>query len=119
MEEKNPLDPFLKAANNLCASSREHGVDTRSALAGGALGLLLSSKGGRSLAGKLVKYGVIAGLGAFAWQVRQRDRDALSSRAEHGASSSLNATTSNAITQAPGSVSPTAPGTGPDSSSLG
>lgn len=74
MQDKNAMDQLMEAARELCSSSREHGVDTRSALAGGALGLLLSSKHGRGLFGKVLKYGVVAGLGALAWQA-SRERE--------------------------------------------
>nr|WP_299242719.1 DUF533 domain-containing protein [uncultured Halomonas sp.] len=73
MEDKGALNQLTKAAGELCDASRERGVDTRSALAGGLVGLLVSSRGGRSLIGKALKYGVVAGLGALAWQTRQRD----------------------------------------------
>ncbi|WP_227368624.1 DUF533 domain-containing protein [Halomonas sp. M20] len=75
MEDKGALNQLTKAAGELCDSSREHGVDTRSALAGGLVGLLVSSRGGRSLIGKTLKYGIVAGLGALAWQSRQRDQE--------------------------------------------
>lgn len=74
MADKDAWDHLIKAAEEICASSKTRGVDTRSALAGGALGLLLSSRNGRSLLGKVIKYGTVAGLGALAWQARQRDR---------------------------------------------
>lgn len=74
MADKDAWDHLIKAAEELCTSSKTRGVDTRSALAGGALGLLLSSRNGRSLLGKVIKYGTVAGLGALAWQARQRDR---------------------------------------------
>jgi uncharacterized membrane protein YebE (DUF533 family) len=66
---------LTRAAEELRASSRSRGMDTRSALAGGALGLLLSSRGGRSLLGKAIKYGTVAGLGALAWQRSQQERN--------------------------------------------
>jgi uncharacterized membrane protein YebE (DUF533 family) len=39
--------------------------------AGGALGLLLGSKRGRSMGGKAIKYGSVAALGALAWKLYQ------------------------------------------------
>jgi uncharacterized membrane protein YebE (DUF533 family) len=39
--------------------------------AGGAVGLLLGSKRGRSMGGSLVKYGSVAALGALAWKMYQ------------------------------------------------
>ncbi|MGC3871936.1 DUF533 domain-containing protein [Halomonas sp. GXIMD04776] len=74
MEDKGAWDHLRKAAEELCDSSQGRGVDTRSALAGGLLGLLVSTRGGRTLLGKTLKYGIVAGLGALAWQSRQRDQ---------------------------------------------
>lgn len=75
MEDKSAVDQLMEAARELCSSSKDYGVDTRSALAGGALGMLLSSKHGRGLVGKVIKYGAVAGLGALAWQAsRERER---------------------------------------------
>ncbi|SHF45878.1 Protein of unknown function [Modicisalibacter ilicicola DSM 19980] len=71
MEDRGAWDHLVKAAEELCESSQGRGIDTRSALAGGLLGLLISTRGGRSLLGKTLKYGTIAGLGALAWQARQ------------------------------------------------
>lgn len=83
MEDRNALDQLMKAVDDLCAASKEYGVDTRSVLAGGALGMLLSSRHGRSLAGKLLKYGAVAGLGALAWQAqRERGRSAATTSTE-------------------------------------
>lgn len=76
MDDRRALDQLLETARELCSSSKEHGVDTRSALAGGALGMLLSSRHGRTLVGKVIKYGAVAGLGALAYQAsRERERD--------------------------------------------
>lgn len=75
MEDKRAVEQLMEAARELCASSKDYGVDTRSALAGGALGMLLSTKHGRGLVGKVIKYGAVAGLGALAWQAsRERER---------------------------------------------
>jgi uncharacterized membrane protein YebE (DUF533 family) len=41
------------------------------AAVGGALGLLLGSRGGRRMGGKALKYGSVAALGALAWKVYQ------------------------------------------------
>ena len=46
-------------------------IDLKSLLGGGALGLLLGSKGGRKLGGKALKYGALAGVGALAWKAYQ------------------------------------------------
>ncbi|MDZ7852372.1 MAG: tellurite resistance TerB family protein [Halomonas sp.] len=50
------------------------GVDMKSLLGGGALGLLVGSKRGRKLGGKALKYGAIAGVGALAWKAWQNSR---------------------------------------------
>jgi len=47
------------------------GVDVKSLLGGGALGLMVGSKRGRKLGGKALKYGAIAGVGALAWKAWQ------------------------------------------------
>ncbi len=47
------------------------GIDMKSLLGGGALGLLLGSKRGRKLGGKALKYGAVAGVGALAWKAYQ------------------------------------------------
>ncbi len=50
------------------------GIDMKSLLGGGALGLLVGSKRGRRLGGKALKYGAIAGVGALAWKAWQNSR---------------------------------------------
>ncbi|TFH85103.1 tellurite resistance TerB family protein [Billgrantia azerbaijanica] len=47
------------------------GVDVKSLLGGGALGMLVGSKRGRKLGGKALKYGAIAGVGVLAWKAWQ------------------------------------------------
>ena len=44
-------------------SSGSSGFDVKSLLGGGALGMLVGSKRGRSMGGKALKYGAIAGVG--------------------------------------------------------
>ncbi len=51
------------------------GIDMKSLLGGGALGLLLGSKRGRKLGGKALKYGAVAGVGALAWKAYQNYQD--------------------------------------------
>lgn len=68
MDDRHTLDEFGRMIDRCCDQASR--VDARSALAGGALGLLLSSRHGRGLLGKALKYGVVAGLGALAWQTR-------------------------------------------------
>lgn len=41
------------------------------AAAGGALALLLGSRSGRRLGGKVIRYGSVAAIGALAWKVQQ------------------------------------------------
>lgn len=47
------------------------GVDMKSLLGGGALGLLVGSKRGRKMGGKALKYGALAGVGVLAWKAYQ------------------------------------------------
>ncbi|MDO3722896.1 tellurite resistance TerB family protein [Marinobacter sp. chi1] len=47
------------------------GVDLKSMLGGGLLGMLLGSKRGRNMGGKAMKYGALAGIGALAWKAYQ------------------------------------------------
>lgn len=47
------------------------GIDMKSLLGGGALGLLIGSKRGRKLGGKALKYGALAGVGVLAWKAWQ------------------------------------------------
>ncbi|MEE4382318.1 MAG: tellurite resistance TerB family protein [Pseudomonadales bacterium] len=62
------------------------GVDVKSLLGGGALGLMLGSKRGRKMGGKALKYGALAGVGLLAyraWQ-NQQARAPQSSPAQQG-----------------------------------
>ncbi|MEE4279690.1 MAG: tellurite resistance TerB family protein [Halieaceae bacterium] len=52
-------------------SGRQTGIDVASLLGGGALGLMLGSKRGRKMGGKVIKYGALAGVGALAWKAYQ------------------------------------------------
>lgn len=47
------------------------GIDVKSLLGGGALGMLVGSKRGRKLGGKALKYGALAGVGYLAWNAYQ------------------------------------------------
>ena len=49
-------------------SSGSSGFDVKSLLGGSALGMLVGSKRGRSMGGKALKYGAIAGVGVLAWK---------------------------------------------------
>lgn len=50
--------------------------DLKSLLGGGALGMLLGSKRGRSMGGGALKYGALAGVGALAWKAYQNYQSA-------------------------------------------
>ena len=54
--------------------TRGSGVDVKSLLGGGALGLLIGSKRGRKMGGKALKYGAIAGVGILAWKAWENSR---------------------------------------------
>lgn len=47
------------------------GLDLKSLLGGGALGMLVGSKRGRKMGGKALKYGALAGIGVLAWKAYQ------------------------------------------------
>ncbi|WP_110693110.1 tellurite resistance TerB family protein [Salinicola halophyticus] len=51
------------------------GFDVKSLMGGGALGMLIGSKRGRSMGGKAIKYGALAGLGALAWKAWQAHQE--------------------------------------------
>lgn len=51
------------------------GVDVKSLLGGGALGLMLGSKRGRKMGGTALKYGALAGVGVLAWKAYQNYQD--------------------------------------------
>lgn len=48
------------------------GIDLKSLLGGGALGLMVGSKRGRKMGGKVLKYGALAGVGFLAWKAYQK-----------------------------------------------
>ncbi|TCO72208.1 tellurite resistance TerB family protein [Chromatocurvus halotolerans] len=50
------------------------GIDVKSLLGGGALGMLVGSKRGRKLGGKALKYGALAGVGYLAWNAYQNQQ---------------------------------------------
>jgi len=47
------------------------GIDVKSLLGGGALGMMVGSKRGRKIGGKALKYGALAGVGVLAWKAYQ------------------------------------------------
>ncbi|MBL3557413.1 MULTISPECIES: tellurite resistance TerB family protein [Marinobacter] len=51
--------------------SGSSGIDVKSLLGGGAVGLMLGSKRGRNMGGKALKYGALAGVGVLAWKAYQ------------------------------------------------
>ncbi|TCO69004.1 DUF533 domain-containing protein [Chromatocurvus halotolerans] len=51
------------------------GIDVKSLLGGGALGMLVGSKRGRKTGGKVLKYGALAGAGYLAWKAYQNHQD--------------------------------------------
>lgn len=55
--------------------SGSSGFDMKSLLGGGAMGMLVGSKRGRSMGGKALKYGAIAGVGVLAWKAWQSTQD--------------------------------------------
>ena len=57
--------------NQLSGSQGSSGIDVKSLLGGGALGLMLGSKRGRKMGGKALKYGALAGVGVLAWKAYQ------------------------------------------------
>ncbi|RUR37880.1 tellurite resistance TerB family protein [Vreelandella populi] len=58
------------------------GLDIKSLLGGGAMGMLVGSKRGRSMGGKALKYGAIASVGMLAWKAWQSSQAAKSSDAQ-------------------------------------
>ena len=57
--------------NQLSGGKGSSGIDVKSLLGGGALGLMLGSKRGRKMGGKALKYGALAGVGVLAWKAYQ------------------------------------------------
>jgi uncharacterized membrane protein YebE (DUF533 family) len=60
-------------------SGSSGGFDVKSLLGGGAMGMLVGSKRGRSMGGKALKYGAIAGVGMLAWKAWQSSQEAKNS----------------------------------------
>jgi uncharacterized membrane protein YebE (DUF533 family) len=74
MSVQNILEQLLRSGAQSFESTRKSGdlgKYATGAAAGGALALLLGSKGGRKLGSKVLKYGSMAALGALAWKVYQ------------------------------------------------
>jgi uncharacterized membrane protein YebE (DUF533 family) len=68
MNIQSLLNAVLKSAAPSGSSGKS---DWGKYAAGGAVGLLLGSKRGRSMGGSLLKYGSVAALGAMAWKMYQ------------------------------------------------
>lgn len=71
MSIQNLLDQLLKSGASSYERARQSGdleKYAKGAAAGGALALLLGSRGGRSLGGKALKLGTVAALGSLAWK---------------------------------------------------
>ena len=71
MSIQNLLEQLLKSGTASYERARQSGdLDkyAKGAAAGGALALLLGSRGGRSLGGKVLKIGTVAALGTLAWK---------------------------------------------------
>ncbi|MGQ4880028.1 tellurite resistance TerB family protein [Billgrantia sp. LNSP4103-1] len=65
------LSRHLGGGSSGSAASGGSGLDMKSLLGGGAMGLLVGSKRGRKLGGKALKYGAIAAVGMLAWKAWQ------------------------------------------------
>src|SRR5690554_8058827 len=57
--------------NQVSGGNGGRGIDVNSLLGGGALGLMLGSKGGRKMGGTALKYDALAGVGALARKAYQ------------------------------------------------
>ncbi|WP_417548496.1 tellurite resistance TerB family protein [Marinobacter segnicrescens] len=66
------------------ASGSGGGVDLKSLLGGGALGLMVGSKRGRKMGGKAIKYGALAGIGVLAWKAYQNYQSGSGADASQG-----------------------------------
>jgi len=71
MNAQKILSQIMQQAGSGQKSPSGGGFDAKSLLGGGALGMLVGSKRGRSMGGKAIKYGALAGLGALAWKAWQ------------------------------------------------
>ena len=71
MSIQNLLDQLLESGATSYERAKQSGdleKYAKGAAAGGALALLLGSRGGRSLGGKALKIGTVAALGSLAWK---------------------------------------------------
>ncbi|QSP96357.1 tellurite resistance TerB family protein [Marinobacter salinisoli] len=78
--------------NQMRGGAGKSGVDLKSMLGGGLLGMLLGSGRGRKMGGKALKYGALAGIGALAWKAYQNHQAQAQGQGNtQGSSSSLGA----------------------------
>lgn len=84
MNARHLLEGLMRQATTPSRSNggSAGGLDLKSLLGGGALGLLVGSKRGRKLGGKALKYGAIAGVGALAWKAWQSRQGASTAAAD-------------------------------------
>ena len=66
------------------SSGSTGGIDLKSLLGGGALGLMVGSKRGRQMGGKAIKYGALAGIGVLAWKAYQNYQSGSGADASQG-----------------------------------
>lgn len=72
VDVKGVLDGLSRQFGGGSDSSKgSSGLDVKSLLGGGAMGMLVGSSRGRKLGGKALKYGAIAGVGMLAWKAWQ------------------------------------------------
>ena len=71
MTARNLLEQLLQSGLGRGVPRDDLGKYATGAVAGGALALLLGTKRGRGVGGKLLKYGSVAALGAVAWRAYQ------------------------------------------------
>lgn len=77
MSAQSLLDQLLQSGASAlggvrqAATGPDMGKYATGAAVGGVLGLLLGSRGGRRIGGKVLKYGSVAALGALAWKAYQ------------------------------------------------
>ncbi|XKE44148.1 tellurite resistance TerB family protein [Halomonas organivorans] len=77
------LDGLSTGRSGSASAPAAGGVDVKSLLGGGVLGLLVGSSRGRKLGGRALKYGAIAGIGVLAWKAWQSARQSASSEEAH------------------------------------
>ena len=80
MDVKGVIDGLSRhlggnSSQGMRQSSGSSGFDVKSLLGGGAMGMLVGSKRGRSMGGKALKYGAIAGVGMLAWKAWQSSQE--------------------------------------------